>query len=221
MSARATAARRLTLLAAAVLLAAGCDELRVPTSPLPIGASLLIAPQSDTLFVGDTVQTGDSVRFVAFVRTYAGDTVEFSGATWHSSDTLVATVDASGLVRARGVGEAIITAEAGERVSARIVVTHATAALLLLPNFDTLLLGDSVQLFAQAYDQAGEPVGGVRYDFSTSAADVATVDSVGLVRAIGVGEARITVTAAGRQAFSDIAVIDTVPPQPPPPIVIP
>lgn len=210
------AARRLTALAATVLAFAACEDLRTPTAPLPIGATLLVAPDVDTLFVGDTVQAGDSVRFTVLVRTYSGDTVEFTGARWESSDPSVATVDSTGLVTAHRTGEAIISAVAGERASARLVVLPATAALVLLPAADTVILGDSLQLLAQAYDAGGAPVTGVRYDFSSSADTVATVDSVGLVRAVGAGDARITVTAAGRQAFSDIAVIDTVTPPPTP-----
>jgi uncharacterized protein YjdB len=204
-------AARLTTAMAVLLAAAACDELRTATEPLPIGATLLVAPAGDTLFIADTVQAGDSVRFLTSLRTYSGDTVDFTGASWSSSDTLVATVDSTGLVRARGLGEAVITAEVDrERASATIVIAPATAALLLLPDLDTLVLGDSLQLFAQAYDAGGAPVGGVRYDFSSSATGVATVDSLGLVRAVGEGDAQITVSAAGRQAFSDITVIDTL-----------
>jgi uncharacterized protein YjdB len=217
MIARVPAARRLmTFAASAILAAVSCDDLRTVTEPLPIGATLLVAPATDTLYIGDSVQTGDSVRFVAAVRTYSGDTVEFAGARWESSDTLVATVDSTGLVTARGVGEATITAEAGERASARIVIAPATAALVLVPLTDTLVLGDSVQLMAQAYDTGGVPVTGVRYDFFSEADSVATVDSLGLVRAVGAGDAVITVIAAGRQASSAITVIDTLSPLPPP-----
>lgn len=212
MTASGRAALRLTMIAAALISAAACDELRTATEPLPIGATLLVAPDVDTLYVGDTIQAGDSVRFHVAVRTYSGDTVDFTGARWESSDPLVATVDSTGLVTARGVGQATITAIAGERATATLVVLQATAVLVLLPTLDTLVLGDSLQLFAQAYDATGAPVVGVRYAFSADADTVATVDSVGLVRAVGVGDARIAVTAAGRQAFSAIAVIDTVTP---------
>jgi uncharacterized protein YjdB len=204
-----------------VLGAASCEDLQNPTAPLPIGATLIVAPAADTLFVADSVQIGDSVRFFTRVRTYAGDTVAFTGAVWHSSDTLVATVDSTGLVTARGLGEATITAVAGERASARIVIEPATAALAVMPVLDTLVIGDSVRLNAQAYDAGGAPVMGVRYQFASSADTVATVDSLGVVRAVSAGDARITVTAAGRQAFSDIAVIDSIVPPPPVPPIFP
>jgi hypothetical protein len=218
---RAVTMLRLIVTFATVIAAGGCDDLRTTTEPLPIGAKLIVAPLSDTLFVADSVQPGDSVRFFTSVLTYAGDTVDFAGAQWETSDSLVATVDSTGLVTARGFGEAVITAAAGERASARIVIAPATASLLLLPVLDTLVLGDSVQMSAQAYDAGGAPVAGVRYDFVSSADAVATVDSMGLVRAVAPGDARITVSAAGRQAFSDIAVIDTVVPPPPVPPIIP
>ena len=218
---RAVTMLRLAMTMSIALAASGCDELRTATEPLPIGAKLLVAPLSDTLFVADSVQPGDSVRFTTRVLTYAGDTVDFTGARWESSDSLIATVDSTGLVTARGFGEAVITANAGEKASARIVIAPATASLLLLPASDTLVLGDSLQLSAQAYDAGGAPVAGVRFDFVSSADLVATVDSMGLVRAVAPGDARITVSAAGRQAFSDITVIDSIVPPPPVPPIIP
>jgi uncharacterized protein YjdB len=211
-------ALRLAMAASILLACVACDELRTSTEPLPIGSTLFVAPGADTIFVGDSVAMGDSVRFFAVARTFAGDTVEFTGVRWESSDTLVATVDSTGLVTARGVGEATITALAGESASATIVIVPATATLALIPALDTLALGDSLQLFAQAYDATGTPVTGVRYDFASSDGGVATVDSLGLVRAVAPGGARITVSAAGRQAFSDLTVIDTMPP-PLPPII--
>ena len=207
---------RLTVGAALIVTGVACEELRTSTEPLPIGSTLLVAPDADTLFVGDSVASSDSVRFVASALTWAGDTVEFTGVVWESSDTLVATVDSTGLVTARGIGEATITADAGERASATIVIQPATASLVLLPVLDTLSLGDSLQLFAQAYDANSAPVTGVRYDFTSDNAGVATVDSLGLVRTVAPGDARITVTAAGRQAVSDLTVLDTLPVLPPP-----
>lgn len=206
---------RLTMAAAVLLAGVACEELRTSTEPVPIGSRLLVAPGADTIFIGDSVATGDSVRFVAATQTWTGDTVEFSGARWESSDTLVATVDSTGLVTARGVGEATITALAGETASATIVIVPATAALVLLPALDTLALGDSLQLFAQAYDANAAPVPGVRYDFASDNSGVATVDSAGLVRSVAPGDVRITVAAAGRQAFSDLTVIDTTTTLPP------
>jgi uncharacterized protein YjdB len=207
---------RLTIVATLMLAGVACEELRTSTEPLPIGSTLLVAPGADTIFVGDSVASADSVRFVAVARTWAGDTVELTGAQWESSDTLVATVDSTGLVTARGIGVAVITALAGEKATATIVIVPATATLVLLPATDTLLLGDSLQLFAQAYDANSAPVTGVRYDFASGNTGIATVDSLGLVRTVAPGDARITVSAAGRQAFSDLTVLDSVPLLPPP-----
>lgn len=211
-------------IAAALGVAAACEDLRNTTEPLPIGASLVVRPLADTIFVGDTAAPGDSLRLSALARTFAGDTVAITGVAWSSSDTSIATVDAAGLVTARRVGEVTITAAAGERASATIVIAPATAVLTLVPTSDTLVPGDSLQLFAQAYDSRGNPVAGVRYDYASDNTTVASVDSAGLVRAISEGDARITASAAGRQAFADIAVRDTTTPPvlpPPPPDSIP
>ncbi|HUF31047.1 MAG TPA: Ig-like domain-containing protein [Gemmatimonadaceae bacterium] len=198
--------------------AAACDDLRNSTEPLPIGATLLVRPVTDTIFVGDTVGPDDSLRLSAMARTFAGDTVAIAGVKWESSDTSIATVDASGVVRALRVGEVTITAAAGERASARIVIAPATAELTLTPTADTLVLGDSLQLLAQAFDASGNPVAAVRYEYASDHTGVASVDSTGLVRAIAEGDTRISVSAAGRQAFADIAVRDTTTPPVLPPL---
>ena len=215
-----TARGLVSCLAIAAVLggAAACDDLRNTTEPLPIGASLVVRPLADTIFVGDTAAPGDSLRLSALARTFAGDTVSITGVGWSSSDTSIATVDATGLVTAKRVGEVTITAAAGERASATIVIAQATAVLTLSPASDTLVPGDSLQLFAQAYDSHGNPVAGVRYDFASDNATVASVDSAGLVRAITEGDARITASAAGRQASADIAVRDTTTPPALPPL---
>ncbi len=213
---RALAFIKLLSGAALVLTGVACEELRTATEPLPIGSSLLISPGADTIFVADSIDSDDTVRFSAAALTFSGDTVDFTGVEWLSSDSLVAVVDSTGLVTARSLGEATITALAGEEASGVIVVAPATAALVLAPTMDTLFLGDSLQLFAQAYDAGGSPVLGVRYDFVSSNSGIVTVDSTGLVHTVAPGDARITVVAAGRQAISDITVIDTLPPLPPP-----
>lgn len=211
MSDRVRASFRVAATIMVAVTALACDELRDGTGPLPIGSSLVVSPVADTIFVSDTITDGDSVRLTALARTFSGDSVVLTGIEWESGNTQVAVVDSTGLVTARGVGEVTITAIAGERATARIVIVPATAALVLVPAIDTLVLGDSLQLFAQAYDANGDPVVGVRYDFTSGDTLVATIDSLGLVRAVGAGDARVTASAAGRQAFSDITVIDTIP----------
>lgn len=225
-----TVSRRLVrclAIVAALGSVVACEDLRSTTEPLPIGATLLVRPFADTIFVGDTMTAGDTLRLSALARTFSGDTVAVAGVAWESSDSSIATVDAAGVVKAQRIGEVTITASAGERASARIVIAPATASLMLTPAAGTLVLGDSLQLFAQAYNVSGAPVAGVRYEYVSDNAGVASVDSAGLVRAVAEGDARITASAAGRQAFTDIAVRDTttppvLPPLPPlPPDTIP
>lgn len=201
---------------AALLAVAGCDELRTGVEPLPIGASIRVVPGADTIFIADTVTAADSARFRAWVVSFSGDSALASRARWSSSDPAVATVDQSGLVTATGIGEALITADAGERARARIVVLAAVRSLLVTPTLDTLFEGDSTRLFARALDQNGRVVAGVRYTWTSSDPATATVDSLGMVRALQAGRTRITVRAAGLQATSDIEVL--APPIPLPPL---
>ena len=70
-------------------------------------ASVVISPPSLTLLVGD------SVRLTATVRDSDGVVIPGAPVAFTSSRSAVATVSASGLVRAVGFGQAVITASSG------------------------------------------------------------------------------------------------------------
>ena len=65
---------------------------------------------------------GRTARLAAEVRHQAGRVMKGATVSWSSGDTLVATVDPTGLVTATGIGVATITAKAGS-ASGRAVVT--------------------------------------------------------------------------------------------------
>lgn len=91
------------------LVAAGaCDEAPVePTGPVP--ATVTVMPLSAVL-----TSSGGTVQLSA--RAYDADGMEIPSAQiiWSSADTSVATVDASGVVTGAGMGNATITAQAGD-----------------------------------------------------------------------------------------------------------
>jgi alpha-tubulin suppressor-like RCC1 family protein len=92
------------------------DTVSLTVAPVPV-ASVTVSPAADTLAVAGTVQ------FAASVRDSAGGALTGRTVTWHSSDTLVADVSASGLVTARAGGRTTITASSeGKSGSAQAVV---------------------------------------------------------------------------------------------------
>lgn len=111
--------------------------------------------------------------------------------TWATSDGKVATVTASGVVIARGAGEAVITAtEAGGAfASCTVVVGAAPTALNVLPTSVSQRLKTGGVQLSWSFGDAGE-VGTVT--FASSNEKVATVDEAGYVTFVAVGNAKIT-----------------------------
>ena len=139
------------------------------------------------------VALGDTVRLAAEVRDQAGRPIPDEVVRWAAGDTLVATVTVTGLVTAVGNGGTTITAMSGTLSSgATVNVTQVAHRLAVSPPADTLILGDSVRLTAEAFDANGYPVRSVAFAWSTSDASLATVDTSGAVRGVAEGTAEIT-----------------------------
>ena len=150
-------------------------------------------------------------------------TVEPSNATnknvtWESSNTSVATVDATGKVTAVSAGTANITVTAQgdstKSASCTVTVTAATVPVTGVSlNKDSLALGvgDSETLTAtvKPEDATNQAV-----TWTSSNSTVATVDQNGVVTAVAPGTATITVTTAdgGFTATCTVTVRPDIPP---------
>ena len=119
----------------------------------------------------------------------------------------VATVDARGLVTAVAEGVATITASAGSASgSAVVTVTQSVPSVQVSPSAETIELGSTLQLTAEAFDESGHAVAEVEFAWETSDATVATVDASGLVTGVAVGVATITASAGSAQGTAEITV---------------
>lgn len=87
--------------------------------------ALRLTPRTDTLPVGASVQ------FQAVAVTAAGGTIPGVAVDWASSDTAVAQVSPGGLVTARALGSATITARTGTVSAAATIQVVAPATLLV------------------------------------------------------------------------------------------
>ena len=148
---------------------------------------------------------GQSTQLTAEVRDQLGQVMDVVPVAWSSGDTAVAVVDSSGLVTAVGTGAATVTATAGEVSSdALVTVVQSVDSVTVSPPADTIAVGDTLRLVAEAYDEGGHVVAGAAFTWSSSNAAVATVDISGLVR--GAGEGTAVITAAAGEASSDALV---------------
>ena len=152
---------------------------------------------------------GDTVRLLAEVRDQAGRPMPGEVVMWTAGDTLVAAVDASGLVTSVGNGAAAITAMSGALSGdATVEVMQVVRRVAVAPSADTLILGDSLRLAAEALDANGYPVPRTAFTWSSSDAAIATVNTSGLVRGVGEGTAEINAATASVQGGARITVFN-------------
>ena len=85
-------------------------------------SAVTVSPAANTLLA-----FGDTVRLIAEATDANGHAMAASEFSWVSSDTLVARVDASGLVESVGDGEAVVTATASEVTGAAELRVVGTA----------------------------------------------------------------------------------------------
>ena len=185
-----------------------------PPPPVPV-ASISVSPAAPSVQVGGTVQLS------AVTRDASGNVVVGRTISWSSSNTAVATVSASGLVRALLAGSSNITATSGG-VSALSAVTvtapppQPVASVSLSPSTANLAVGQTQQLVATVRDANNNLLTGRTVTWTSSNSATATVSASGLVRAQAPGSATIIATSEGVAGTATITVPSSPPPPPPP-----
>ena len=153
---------------------------------------------------------GDTLRLSARAFDANGHLVEGADYNWFSSDESVVTVDATGLVRSAGNGNASVTATSGPASgNADFRVEQEPAEVQLSPVADTLrALGDTLRMMMAGKDANGHPLQNAGEGFAWSSTDrsVVTVDAAGLVTAAGNGSTDITATRNGLAASTSVTV---------------
>ncbi|MDE7101385.1 MAG: Ig-like domain-containing protein, partial [Bacteroidales bacterium] len=195
---------------------------------------IYIEPYSDEPAGGDDPGNDDPISVMgvsldqSFVRLEVSQafrlnaTVSPSNATdksvsWYSSDESVATVDATGLVKAVAAGEAditVTTTDGGYQAICRIIVEEgegpggdvvSVTGVSLDPSFVTLEISQTYRLNAIVSPSNATNRNVLWYSMNS---DVASVDATGLVRALSAGETDITVTTVdgGYEAICHVTV---------------
>ena len=128
MTIRKLYARPLATVAGVLVAFAACsgDGPTSPGTPPAAVASVLVTPSAPSMFVGD------SLRLMAVPKSSTGAPLADRAVTWASSDTLLATVSASGTVRALTDGVARLTATSeGVTAEANVVIDPIPAAAIV------------------------------------------------------------------------------------------
>ncbi len=198
--------------AATITATAGSVSGTAEVTVAQVVSAVAVSPAADTL-----VAFGHTVRLLAEATDVNGHGVAGPEFSWSSSDTLVARVDASGLVTAVGNGAATITATAGSVLgTAEVTVAQVVSAVAVSPAADTLVaFGDTVRLLAEATDANDHGVAGPEFSWSSNDTLVARVDASGLVTAVGNGAAMITATAGSVSGTAEVTVMASLRSAPP------
>ena len=152
---------------------------------------LTLTESSKTLAVGATVQIQATV------------TPNGRPVTYLSSDTTVATVSAEGLVTAVKAGTATITVAADDLSETfTVTVTQPATSVTVEIAEVTLKVGETHEV--EATVSPADSTDNVTY--TSSDANVVTVDKDGKITAVGAGEATVTVTAGNKTATVKVTV---------------
>jgi serine/threonine protein kinase len=194
-----------------------------PPAPLPVApvaiASIDLSPASLT------IEVGQSATLVATLIGADKSTVTGRAITWSSSDERIARVGSDGTVIGIARGSATITAAVeGRKESVKATIAEGVvpvSAVTLVPGSKTLKVGDVVTWLAAARDSKGKELSGRPIGWSSSAPQVASVSSTGVITALAAGSTEIRVESEGKSASAPITVAAAPVAVTPPPVATP
>jgi uncharacterized protein YjdB len=154
------------------------------------------------------VAAGTRTQLTAITYDAANNILSDRAIVWGSSNSSVATVDASGTVSGVAAGSATITGTAeGKSDAATITVTQATvASVAVAPNPLTITVGQTGQLIATPHDASGNAVTGRTVTWSSANTAIATVSDSGVVKAVAAGTTTISATVDGKTGSAAVTV---------------
>ena len=187
---------RLALIA--LLSACGGGDSAGPTTPPPVTpapvASIAVALGASSLTVGQsTVATAET-------RDASGAVLNGRTVTWATSNGSVATVTASGQVAAVAPGTSSISATSEGRTGSATVTVLAVPVASVVMSVDStdIPIRTTGTLLATPRDAAGQSLTNRTVTWQSSAPNVATVSSTGVVNMLLPGTVTITATSEGR-----------------------
>lgn len=190
-------------LLAAVACEGGGTPLTEPGPvPAPVVAQIEITASTAPLLVEGTRQ------LTARALSADGFTLHDRVIAWASSDTTVAGVTAQGVVYARAVGRAVISAAAGV-ARAEVAVEVAPVgvdSIAISRGTATLAAGETGAFAALLFAADGRLLFERPLAWSSSDTAIVVVNAQGRIRGMRPGTARIMVESEGRRAVATVAV---------------
>ncbi|MBA3671342.1 MAG: Ig-like domain-containing protein [Gemmatimonadaceae bacterium] len=196
-------------LIAAILLLPGCDAPTDSQATQRMAASIIASPSSITL------ERGEDRSLQVSVLSASGSLIPDAPARFASSEWKIASVSATGIVRAQSAGTAAITVTSG--AARAVVAVTVTDPYGLTPTSiyaDTTVIalgpGDSTRVVLAVLNKWNELITSPIVAWTSSSPTVATVSASGIVRGVAVGTATVTATAGGLSRSFAVMVRPTV-----------
>lgn len=177
----------------------------VAPSPAAV-ATLVVSISPASALVGQTAYA------TATMKDSSGNVLTGRAVTWQSSDSRVATVQATGDIQAVGAGNTMISATSGGVTNSSAFTVTAPAPLPVAsvsvsPATANLQVGANTQLSAVTRDANNNVLAGRAVTWSSSDPSITAVSASGLVTAVAAGSATITALSEGQSGSSSITVV--------------
>jgi uncharacterized protein YjdB len=202
---RSSALNSIHRAAVAVLALASlaCGSSSEPAAPVSSVAAIVINPSAPTLALNA------SLPLQVQVQDASGAVVADAPVIWTVRDPNVAKVSETGVVTALALGTTEVAASSrGKSGIATITVQRTPVATVVLrPDRVDAVVGSHTPLTATALDATQATLPNRGFVWTTSNANVATVDGTGVVTGVGAGSAVITATSEGKSASSTFTVM--------------
>lgn len=160
----------------------GADSLTKIEAPVESNQPvLLIGSEYTELIIGESFKLN-------YVLKYSEAVVSFN-----SIDTSIATVDASGNVTAKGVGETYIAVQAGECYETCLVRVNAEPTYRIICNDGDILLVEGSEFILNAVLKKGLDLVDATLTYESMDTTVATVQN-GTIKGVGFGDTQIKIS---------------------------
>ena len=167
----------------------------------------------DVSVPGSDLQVGQTLTLTATARDAKGTALTGRPTSWSTSNALIATVSATGVVTGVAIGSAAITATIGGKAGSQVVnvVPPPVASVTVTLASSTLQAGQTTQATAVLRDASNNVLNGRNIAWSSSNPAVASVSGTGSVTALTAGATTIVATSEQRSGSALLTVTPSVP----------
>jgi plastocyanin len=157
------------------------------------------------------ISVGQKVKFTVVAKDAAGNIVKATPSTWVAAPFDLAGVDESGTVSFFAPGEVLVGAiVAGKPNFITVKVKPSPVTRVDIETLKTpLVVGATTKLSATARSSEGNPRNDALINWSSSNAEVASVDAAGVVMGVSPGEAKINASSGNGSGSITLNVVNS------------